>query len=73
MNACLCTFHMANVSMASTRSPSSMARMMTQSGTANDTSGVPHNTRVPICRTRRNTVQCLSVLILVLFSPVNVT
>lgn len=46
----VCTFHMANVRMARTSSPSNMAKMMTQSGTANDTSGVPHNTRVPICR-----------------------
>lgn len=54
---CVCTFHMANVSMASTSRPSSMARMMTQRGTAKDTSGVPHNTRVPICRAHRDMVR----------------
>ena len=64
---CVCTFHMANVSMASTSRPSSMARMMTQRGTAKDTSGVPHNTRVPICRAQRDMIRCLEVLVCVLF------
>lgn len=50
---------MASVSMASTSSPSRIARMMTQSGTANDTSGVPHNTRVPIYSTNSIIELCL--------------
>lgn len=56
---------MARVSMASTSSPSRMARMMTHSGTANDTSGVPHSTRVPICsstQTDRGTEKVSEVL-----------
>lgn len=63
---CVCTFHIANVRMANTSSPSIMARMMTQRGIANDTSGVPHNTIVPICR-----IQTYSQVFVMSFSHIS--
>jgi len=53
---CVCygqpTFHIARLSIASTSSPSSIAKIMTHRGMAKETSGMAHTTNVPILKTQ---------------------